>query len=101
MSLDSVTRVMNNMFSFIENNLGKEEKITFVSNILHHCGDDNCDDDITIIGGKGKPITLDDIKKIVHNFTKQCIKEDDNGRSYFYEGMSKTKNNKYYINWGS
>ena len=120
MDLHTVVNVTADVLSFTETVIGKEEQITFNTNIKRHCkgGSYNntqevfdcetgkwktelLDDDFTTIGGEGQPVTLNDLKRIIDNIRSQYDKVKDNGRSYYYEGLEQTKHNEYSIMWGS
>ena len=54
-----------------------------------------------VVGEKGKTITVDDVKKCVNTMKKEMRrKEYDNGRSYYFEGVS-THNKRSTFSWGS
>lgn len=57
-------------------------------------------DDIIIVGEEGEIIKESDLEKFIIDMKKN-LKYFDNGRSYFFEGISKINHKEYRFRWGS
>lgn len=73
--------------------LPKDKKCRIITNVKLHCGDNGNEFIINVDNGKiTNPMVLEKINKYM---------EENNSRSYFYEGLVAGKNGDYYFYWGS
>lgn len=89
--------------------IGRTTPVVLNSGIYSHSWDgeeydDGNNDVITIVGAPQEPITLQKVleafRTMQHQF--EVINENDQGRSYFYEGLSyNDSTGEYEVHWGS
>ncbi len=73
--------------------LPKDRKCRIITNVKRHCGEYNNEFIVNVVNGKiTNPMVLEKISKYM---------EENNSRSYFYEGLVAGKNGDYYFYWGS
>lgn len=100
-------RALFGFFDFANEIIGKPGPIEFNTGILDHCHNRDLyypEDDIIIIGKKGRVITFDDVLKMVRKIkkNKDFIEEMASGRSYCFSKMVASEDFKCYkINWDS